>query len=98
MAEERRIGLLGWILIGFAVGIVFGLLFKDASLSLSWIGDLFLRLLKMLIVPLVFFSLLTGVASISDPIKLGRVGVKTIGIYLGTTAVAVLLGLIVGGV
>jgi Na+/H+-dicarboxylate symporter len=98
MAEERRIGLLGWILIGFAVGIVFGLLFKDASLSLSWIGDLFLRLLKMLIVPLVFFSLLTGVASISDPMKLGRVGVKTIGVYLGTTAVAVLLGLIVGGV
>jgi Na+/H+-dicarboxylate symporter len=98
MAEERRIGLLGWILIGFAVGIVFGLLFKDASLSLSWIGDLFLRLLRLLIVPLVFFSLLTGVASISDPIKLGRVGVKIIGIYLATTAVAVLLGLIVAGI
>jgi Na+/H+-dicarboxylate symporter len=98
MAEERRIGLLGWILIGFAVGVVFGLLFKDLSLSLSWIGDLFLRLLKMLIVPLVFFSLLTGVASISDPIKLGRVGVKIIGIYLATTAVAVIIGLIVAGV
>jgi Na+/H+-dicarboxylate symporter len=55
MADERRIGLLGWILIGFVVGIVFGVLFKDLSLSLSWIGDLFLRLLKMLIVPLVFF-------------------------------------------
>ena len=43
----------------------------------------------MLIVPLVFFSLLTGTASISDPIKLGRVGVKIIGIYLATTALAV---------
>jgi len=98
MANERRIGLLGWILIGFAAGVVFGLLFTDASLSLSWIGDLFLRLLKMLIVPLVFFSLLTGVASISDPIKLGRVGVKIVGIYLATTAVAVFIGLIMAGI
>jgi len=98
MAEGRRIGLLGWILIGFAVGAIFGLLFKDTSLALSWIGDLFLRLLKMLIVPLVFFSLLTGTASISDPIKLGRVGVKIIGIYLATTAVAVVIGLIIAGI
>jgi Na+/H+-dicarboxylate symporter len=98
MAEKRRIGLLGWILIGFAVGAVFGILFKDASLSVSWIGDLFLRLLKMLIVPLVFFSLLTGTASISDPIKLGRVGVKIIVIYLATTAIAVVIGLIIAGI
>ncbi len=45
-----------------------------------------------------FFSLLTGVASISDPIKLGRVGVKIIGIYLATTAIAVVIGLIVAGI
>ncbi len=94
MAQERRIGLLGYILIGFVVGVLFGLVFKQASLSISWLGDLFVRLLKMLIVPLVFFSLLTGVASISDPMKLGRVGVKIIGIYLATTAVAVTIGLI----
>ena len=98
MAVERKIGLLGWILIGFVVGIAFGLFFKELSLSVSWIGDLFLRLLKMLIVPLVFFSLLTGTASISDPIKLGRVGVKIIVIYLATTAIAVTIGLIVAGI
>lgn len=51
MAEGRRIGLLGWILIGFVVGVPFGIVFKDASISLSWMGDLFLRLLKMLIAP-----------------------------------------------
>jgi hypothetical protein len=50
--------LLGRILIGFGAGVVFGLLFKD--LSLSWIGDLFPRLLKMLIVPPAFFSPLTA--------------------------------------
>jgi Na+/H+-dicarboxylate symporter len=92
---EKRIGLLGYILIGFLVGAVFGLILPGASLSLSWIGDLFLRLLKMLIVPLVFFSLLTGAASISDPKKLGRVGGKIIGLYLATTAVAVTIGLII---
>lgn len=94
MQETRRIGLLGWILIGFVVGVLFGILFKGPSLTISWVGDLFLRLLKMLIVPLVFFSLLTGTASISDPIKLGRVGVKIIGIYLATTAIAVTIGLL----
>lgn len=94
MAAERKIGLLGYILIAFVVGVIFGVLFKQPSLSISWLGDVFVRLLKMLIVPLVFFSLLTGVASISDPLKLGRLGVKILGIYLATTAVAVTIGLI----
>ncbi len=96
--QTKRIGLLGWILIGFVVGVLFGLFFKNASITLSWMGDLFLRLLKMLIVPLVFFSLLTGAASISDPLKLGRVGVKIMGLYLATTAVAVVIGLIIAGI
>ncbi|MFA5026926.1 MAG: dicarboxylate/amino acid:cation symporter [Candidatus Methylomirabilota bacterium] len=95
---EKRIGLLGYILIGFVLGVVFGLVLPAASLSISWIGDLFLRLLKMLIVPLVFFSLLTGAASISDPKKLGRVGGKILGLYLATTAVAVTIGLVLATV
>ncbi len=96
--QTKRIGLLGWILIGFVLGVLFGLVFKSASISISWIGDLFLRLLKMLIVPLVFFSLATGAASISDPLKLGRVGVKIMVLYLATTAVAVVIGLIWAGI
>jgi Na+/H+-dicarboxylate symporter len=98
MAAERRIGLLGWILIGFLAGILFGVVFKDTSLTISWVGDLFIRLLKMLIVPLVFFSLLTGVASISDPLRLGRVGLKIMAFYLATTAVAVMIGLVLAGI
>jgi Na+/H+-dicarboxylate symporter len=96
--KEKKIGLLTCILIGFVVGAIFGLLFKGPSISISWIGDLFLRLLKMLIVPLVFFSLLTGVASISDPKKLGRVGIKIIIYYLATTTIAVIIGLILAGI
>ena len=64
---------------------------------ISWlrpVGALFLRLIRMVIVPLVFASLLVGVASLGDVRKLGRLGGKTLGLYLTTTAVAVTIGLI----
>ncbi|MEE2757851.1 MAG: dicarboxylate/amino acid:cation symporter [Myxococcota bacterium] len=58
------------------------------------IGDLFMRLIKMVIVPLVFASLLVGIASLGDVRKLGRLGGKTLGLYFFTTAVAVSIGLL----
>ncbi len=58
------------------------------------IGTLFLRLIKMVIVPLVFASLLVGIASLGDLRKLGRVGGKTLGVYMLTTAAAVTIGLL----
>jgi len=57
------------------------------------VGKLFMKLIKMVIVPLVFSSLLVGVASLGDIRKLGRLGVRTLGLYLVTTAVAVTIGL-----
>ena len=68
------------------------------SRVISWIrpvGTLFLRLIKMVIVPLVFASLLVGVASLGDVRKLGRLGGKTLGLYLLTTSLAVTLGLVI---
>ncbi len=65
----------------------------DIIAVLAPIGDLFMRLIKMVIVPLVFASLLVGVASLGDVRKLGRMGGKTLGLYLCTTAVAVTIGL-----
>ena len=62
------------------------------------IGDLFMRLLKMVIVPLVFSSLLVGVASLGDVRKLGRMGGKTLGLYLMTTAIAVTIGLLAANI
>lgn len=62
----------------------------------SWmkpVGDAFMRLIKMVIVPLVFASLLVGVASLGDIRKLGRMGVRTLVLYMGTTAAAVSIGL-----
>jgi proton glutamate symport protein len=63
----------------------------------TWIqpvGEAFMRLIKMVIVPLVFSSLLVGVASLGDVRKLGRLGAKTLGLYIFTTAAAVTIGLV----
>ena len=62
------------------------------------VGALFLRLIKMVIVPLVFSSLLVRAASLGDVRKLGRLGGRTLAIYLTTTAAAVSLGLLVAGI
>lgn len=60
------------------------------------LGDLFLNLIRMLVVPLIFLTLVSGVLALGDPRKLGRLGGRTIGIYMMTTLVAVTLGLIMG--
>lgn len=65
----------------------------DLIAFIAPVGDVFMRLIKMVIVPLVFASLLVGVASLGDVRKLGRMGGKTLGLYLMTTAVAVTIGL-----
>lgn len=61
---------------------------------LAPLGELFMRLLKMVIAPLVFSSLLVGVASLGDVRRLGRLGSRTLALYLATTAIAVIIGLI----
>lgn len=63
---------------------------------IGWLGDLFLRLIKMLIVPLVFFTLVSGVVAMGDPKKLGSLGGRAIAMYFGTTAVACTIGLVAG--
>ena len=59
----------------------------------GWIGDLFLRLIRMLIVPLIFFTLVSGIIAMGDPKRLGSLGARTLALYFGTTAIAVTLGL-----
>ncbi|WP_425917733.1 dicarboxylate/amino acid:cation symporter [Pseudomonas sp. GWSMS-1] len=84
------------ILIGLGLGVLTGVLFKSNALLLAPIGTLFLNAIKMLIAPLVFVSLVAGITAMSDSAKLGRISVKTIGIYLLTTAFAVSIGLLFG--
>lgn len=88
------------ILIGLIAGIVVGLLLGGnpdvANNYIKPFGTLFLRMIKMIIVPLVLSSLVVGTASMGDVKKLGRIGGKTIAYYLITTAIAVTIGLILG--
>ena len=94
------------ILIGIVAGIVLGLGLNisgansDAG-ALFWMktifgygGDIFVRLLRMTIVPLVFASIFMAIANLGDPRELGRIGSKTVAYYFATTALAVLAGLI----
>ena len=88
------------IIIGLVLGLLYGIFAASqglANFTNDWVapfGKIFLNLLKLIAVPLVLSSLITGVASLSDTKKLSRIGGKTITIYVLTTAVAVTIGLI----
>lgn len=90
------------IFLGLLLGVIVGFFFTSSpDIAVTYIkplGDLFLNLIKMIIVPLVLSSLVVGSASTGDVGKLGRIGAKTIGYYLVTTAFAVILGLIIGNI
>jgi proton glutamate symport protein len=94
------------ILLGLVLGAVIGFVanvfelqgLTTVLLALEPIGTAFIRLITMIIIPLVVASLMVGTASLGDLAKLGRIGGKTIGFYLCTTAVAVTIGLIVSNV
>ena len=81
------------ILIALVVAIVFGLLFPDDANYITWMGDLFLRALKMLIVPLILTSIISGVTNIGDAQNLGRLGLKTFAYYISTSLFAIVTGL-----
>jgi len=86
------------IFIGLLAGIPAGFLLGDLVEYLQPVGDIFLRLIRMIVVPLVFSSLFVGTASLGDIRKLGRIGIKTMGYYLSTTAIAITIGLILGNI
>lgn len=88
-----RINLLTQILIAFVIAIILGMIFGTSIEVIEPIGELFLRLIKFIIVPLIVTTLIVGVASTGDPKSLGRVGGKTIIYYLLTTAIAIVIGL-----
>ena len=104
----KKISLGNWILIGMILGFIVGLflnfyvndpfikntVFIDNIFYLGGTG--FIRLMKMLVVPLVFFSIVVGVSSISDIKKIGTIGGRTILIYLVTTAMAITIALMIG--
>ena len=108
--KARRFNLTTWILISLVAGIVVGLACSYLIPAGSPADDVFIegicyvcgqwfvRLMQMLVVPLVFCSIVCGAASMSDPKMLGKVGIGTIAIYLLTTALAVIIAIILAEV
>ncbi|MEQ8712928.1 MAG: cation:dicarboxylase symporter family transporter [Cyclobacteriaceae bacterium] len=88
------------IMIGLVLGVVWAFissLLGWNEFTINWIdpfGTIFIRLLKFIAVPLVLFSIINGVAGLSDVSKLGRLGGKTLLAYMGTTLMAVTVGLL----
>jgi Na+/H+-dicarboxylate symporter len=91
----KKMGLTTKIFIGFILGIILGIIFRDKIIFIKPIGDIFLILIKMIVVPLVFLSIVTGVASIGDIKKLKKIGTKTLLYFVVTTALAGVIGLII---
>ncbi|ADC49496.1 H(+)/sodium-glutamate symporter [Alkalihalophilus pseudofirmus OF4] len=86
------------LILGVGVGLAFNAWAPEAFVTvdayfLTPLGQLFLKLITMLVVPLVFFSIVLGTAGMGDPKKLGRIGGKTVGYYLLTTTIALVIGL-----
>ena len=83
------------VAICMALGIVYGIYLPEYADVVRPAGEIFLRLIKMIILPLIFFSLVSGITSMSDKSSLGRVGIKAVMAFLGTTFFAVIFGLTV---
>jgi Na+/H+-dicarboxylate symporter len=81
------------ILIGMVLGILFGIFFKEQVRYISWMGDLFLRGLLMIVIPLILSSLISGVTNIGSAENLGRIAIKTFTFYIFTTLLAIVAGL-----
>ncbi|AAY61947.1 dicarboxylate/amino acid:cation symporter [Rickettsia felis] len=81
------------VTLGLILGIIFGIYLPQYVNYIKPIGDIFLRLIKMIITPLIFFSLVSGITSMNDTSALGRVGMKAVAAFLGTTFFATVFGL-----
>ncbi|MDT8412913.1 MAG: dicarboxylate/amino acid:cation symporter [Vicingaceae bacterium] len=96
----KKLALHWKIIIGLLLGIIWAYIsaiFGWSTFTKHWIapwGEIFINLLKLIAIPLVLFSIIVGISGLSDIKRLGRVGAKTLGIYLLTTVVAVSLGLV----
>lgn len=102
MKEKKKLSLAARIFIALVLAIIAGLLMQSHSdFAVSYIkpfGTIFLNLVKFIVVPIVLFSIMCGIISMSDIRKVGSIGLKTVLYYLCTTAFAITIGLIGGNI
>lgn len=103
----KKLNLTNRIFIGLISGIILGIIMHNFAevpfiktyiidFTFHFMGNIFIRSIRMLVIPLVIFSLILGASGIEDVSKLGRIGVKTLIFYLGTTSIAIIISLFVG--
>src|SRR3954447_21821869 len=84
------------VIAAVALGILVGLVFPDFAVGLKWLGDAFVGLIKMLISPVIFCTIVLGIGSIRQAAKVGRVGGLALGYFLVMSTFALTIGLVVG--
>ncbi|UCH14105.1 MAG: dicarboxylate/amino acid:cation symporter [Bacteroidales bacterium] len=90
----KRFKLHWQILVALILAIIYGSFFKESVNYVSWMGDLFIRALKMIVIPLIITSLITGVTNVGSSKSLGRLSIKTLVYYISTSILAIVTGLI----
>jgi len=80
------------------LGVLFGFFLGEWATYLKPLGDIFIRLIKMIIIPLIFFSIVTGITNVKDTKTLGRLGLKSLFAFLVTTFLAITIGLVIGSI
>jgi len=106
MNVRKPTSLITRIMIGLVAGIIVGILLNQFPEQKAWFtdnllqpaGDLFIKLMKMIVVPLVFACMTVGIAGMGNPAALGRVGLKTFVYFFTITSIAIVFGLLVGNV
>lgn len=81
------------IVLALVLGVIVGAIWGEGAQSIRWIGDLFIRGIQMVVVPLVFVTIVSGIVSLGDPRRLGSLGGKTFAMYMLTTLIAISIGL-----
>ena len=92
--SSKRFQLWHKVLIGLVGGILSGFILGEHAVYLKPIGDIFIRLIKMIVMPLIFFSIINGLSNIKDANQLGRIGIKAAAAYVLCTCFAIFLGML----
>ena len=90
----KKIALHWQILIAFIIAILFGIFLKEQVKYVSWLGDIFLRMLKMIVIPLILSSIISGISNIGNEGNFGKLGLKTLAYYITTSVFAIIIGLV----
>jgi len=90
----RKFKLHWQILLALILAIIYGSIFKESINYVSWLGELFIRALRMIVIPLIITSLITGITNVGSSKNLGRLSIKTFVYYISTSILAIITGLI----